>query len=205
MRYLRCCDHSNRCLFLVFQQVEVLPNFLWWVYFPPSMGLRLLPLTLDGTLMADQESLHHQFFALTIQIRQELYFVVNQFWQPINSNFWAHNGCTVCRNLFFSEITLNFACDERKITFISSCDGKYSVRWARPLCSYYRTVHHLYLKRKKKLVRVYLGTQSQDLWFVTKKLKPRQNFADDIVWNFCLGLNLLKAGKRTQSRLPFFL
>ena len=28
MQYLRCCDHSNKCLFLVIQQAEVLLNFL---------------------------------------------------------------------------------------------------------------------------------------------------------------------------------
>ena len=27
MQYLRCCDHSNKCLFLVNQQAEVLLNF----------------------------------------------------------------------------------------------------------------------------------------------------------------------------------
>ena len=27
MQYLRCCDHSNKCLFLVIQQAEVLLNF----------------------------------------------------------------------------------------------------------------------------------------------------------------------------------
>ena len=27
MQYLRCCDHSNKCLFLVIQQAEVLVNF----------------------------------------------------------------------------------------------------------------------------------------------------------------------------------
>ena len=32
MQYLRCCDHSNKCLFLVIQQAEVLLNFFWWVY-----------------------------------------------------------------------------------------------------------------------------------------------------------------------------
>ena len=32
MQYLRCCDHSNECLFLVFQQAEVLLNFFSWVY-----------------------------------------------------------------------------------------------------------------------------------------------------------------------------
>ena len=26
MQYLRCCDHPNKCLFLVSQQTEVLPN-----------------------------------------------------------------------------------------------------------------------------------------------------------------------------------
>ena len=30
MVYLQCCDHSNKCLFLVIQQVLV--NFFWWVY-----------------------------------------------------------------------------------------------------------------------------------------------------------------------------
>ena len=28
---LRCCDHSNKCLFLVIQEAEVLLNILWWV------------------------------------------------------------------------------------------------------------------------------------------------------------------------------
>ena len=28
MQHLRCCDHSNKCLFLVFQKAEVLLNFL---------------------------------------------------------------------------------------------------------------------------------------------------------------------------------
>ena len=28
MQYLRCCDHSNKCLFLVIQEAEVLLNFL---------------------------------------------------------------------------------------------------------------------------------------------------------------------------------
>ena len=32
MLYLRCCDFSNKCLFLVNQQAEVLLNFFWWVY-----------------------------------------------------------------------------------------------------------------------------------------------------------------------------
>ena len=32
MQYLRCYDHSNKCLFLVIQQAEVLLNFIWWVY-----------------------------------------------------------------------------------------------------------------------------------------------------------------------------
>ena len=32
IQYLRCCDHSNKCLFLVIQQTEVLLNFFWWVY-----------------------------------------------------------------------------------------------------------------------------------------------------------------------------
>ena len=32
MQYLRCCDHSNKCLFLVIQQAEVLLNFLVSVY-----------------------------------------------------------------------------------------------------------------------------------------------------------------------------
>ena len=27
MQYLRCCDYSNKCLFLVIQQAEVLLNF----------------------------------------------------------------------------------------------------------------------------------------------------------------------------------
>ena len=27
MQYFRCCDHSNECLSLVFQQAEVLLNF----------------------------------------------------------------------------------------------------------------------------------------------------------------------------------
>ena len=31
MLYLRCCDCSNKCLFLVFQQAEVLLNFFWCV------------------------------------------------------------------------------------------------------------------------------------------------------------------------------
>ena len=31
MQYLRCCDHSNECLFLVIQQAEVLLTFFWWV------------------------------------------------------------------------------------------------------------------------------------------------------------------------------
>ena len=34
MQYLRCYDHSNKCLFLVIQQAEVLLNFFWWVYMP---------------------------------------------------------------------------------------------------------------------------------------------------------------------------
>ena len=33
MQYLRCCDHSNKCLFLVIQQAEMLLNFFWWVYY----------------------------------------------------------------------------------------------------------------------------------------------------------------------------
>ena len=32
MQYLRCYDHSNKCLFLVIQQAEVLLNFFWGVY-----------------------------------------------------------------------------------------------------------------------------------------------------------------------------
>ena len=32
MQYSRCCDHSNKCLFLVIQQTEVLLNYFWWVY-----------------------------------------------------------------------------------------------------------------------------------------------------------------------------
>ena len=32
MRYLWCCDHSNKCLFLVIQEDEVLLNFFGWVY-----------------------------------------------------------------------------------------------------------------------------------------------------------------------------
>ena len=32
MPYLRRCDHSSNCLFLVIQQAEVLLNFFWWVY-----------------------------------------------------------------------------------------------------------------------------------------------------------------------------
>ena len=32
MQYLWCCDHCNKCLFLVIQQAEVLLNFFWWVY-----------------------------------------------------------------------------------------------------------------------------------------------------------------------------
>ena len=32
MHYLRFCDYSNKCLFLVIQQAEVLLNFFWWVY-----------------------------------------------------------------------------------------------------------------------------------------------------------------------------
>ena len=31
MQYLRCFDHSNKCLFFVIQQAEVLLNFFWWV------------------------------------------------------------------------------------------------------------------------------------------------------------------------------
>ena len=29
MQYLRCYDHSNKCLFLVIQQAEVLLNYFW--------------------------------------------------------------------------------------------------------------------------------------------------------------------------------
>ena len=29
MQYLRCCDHSNKCLFLIIQQAEVLLNYFW--------------------------------------------------------------------------------------------------------------------------------------------------------------------------------
>ena len=32
MQYSRCYNNSNKCLFLVFQQTEVLLNFFWWVY-----------------------------------------------------------------------------------------------------------------------------------------------------------------------------
>ena len=32
MQYFWRCDHSNKCLFLVIQQAEVLLNFFWWVY-----------------------------------------------------------------------------------------------------------------------------------------------------------------------------
>ena len=32
MQYLRCCDHSNKCLFFVRQQAQVLLNFLVSVY-----------------------------------------------------------------------------------------------------------------------------------------------------------------------------
>ena len=32
MQYLRYCDHSNKCLFLVIQLAEVLLKFFWWVY-----------------------------------------------------------------------------------------------------------------------------------------------------------------------------
>ena len=31
MQYLRCCNNSNKCLFFVIQQAEVLLNFFWWV------------------------------------------------------------------------------------------------------------------------------------------------------------------------------
>ena len=32
MQYLRCFDHSHKCLLLIIQQAEVLLNFFWWVY-----------------------------------------------------------------------------------------------------------------------------------------------------------------------------
>ena len=32
MQYLQCCDHSNKCLFLIIQLAEVLLNFFWWAY-----------------------------------------------------------------------------------------------------------------------------------------------------------------------------
>ena len=37
MQYLWWCDFSNKCLFLVIQQAEVLINFFWWVYVYISM------------------------------------------------------------------------------------------------------------------------------------------------------------------------
>ena len=33
IQYLRCFDHSNKGLFSVIQQAEVLLNFFWWMYF----------------------------------------------------------------------------------------------------------------------------------------------------------------------------
>ena len=32
MQHLRCCDCSNKLLFFVFQQAEMLLNFFWWVH-----------------------------------------------------------------------------------------------------------------------------------------------------------------------------
>ena len=38
---LRCCDHSNKCLFLVIQQAEVLLNFWWVCIFDRLIDFRL--------------------------------------------------------------------------------------------------------------------------------------------------------------------
>ena len=40
MQYLRYFDHSNKCLFLVILQAELLLNFFWWEYFHNSSVMR---------------------------------------------------------------------------------------------------------------------------------------------------------------------